>query len=580
MKKFISLMMTLIFVLTSVVSISLPMSASASQDYVEKFNANFTEWDQDKPGVTATKTFTNPSTKSNTMFITTAGTLDTHPKEYPQPSSYVEVVNKSDLAGTYPLVAADTTATAKLAKYTQNANIGMFRMRCAYPALSAQTSIRVTFKMFITDICTKGINYDTDGTTILQPVKDTAGTVKELSFSLVPKKDGSGNGTAASFKVPVNQWYTVSQVLTAKAGSNGVRLSIGTVSTASNYTSNFASTIFYDGNFKIEVLEEVAAPEEPEAPTPSDGPKEGEYTMLANVNLGDATATSTTAGSVYALYSANKVTYAASHGNHKDVSIRTDSNGVFKTVTSTLDVGLDPSTLKSAYPGIADTKVSSSGKIARLNRSGGCAMIRLKDLIDTGIFKSGDRFMLKAWVYPADVYSRGEYQSLNDGVTIPKEAQRDTNAATASIRFIYCTNTSSSNTDNIVKTYTLPVNQWTQIELSGTTVKELNAVGIRIDENTSCYGDPFTGTLFLGEIAMYHADKLPERNTNTNWKTLSNVDFESEKASVSNVAYSITSNANSGIQTLNSLVATYPQAEVGTVGLNVYKHSMNNSKDT
>jgi hypothetical protein len=53
------------------------------------------------------------------MFITTAGTLDTHPKEYPQPSSSVEVVNKADLASTYPLVAADTTATTKLAKYTQ-----------------------------------------------------------------------------------------------------------------------------------------------------------------------------------------------------------------------------------------------------------------------------------------------------------------------------------------------------------------------------------------------------------------------------------------------------------------------------
>ena len=41
------------------------------------------------------------------------------------------------------------------------------------------------------------------------------------------------------------------------------------------------------------------------------------------------------------------------------------------------------------------------------------------------------------------------------------------------------------------------------------------------------------GTWFLGDIEMYHADKLPERNNVTNWKTLSNVDFESEKASVS-----------------------------------------------
>ena len=114
--------MTLIFVLTSVVSISLPMSASASQDYVEKFNANFTEWTLSAAGVTANKTFTNPTLSTNTMFITTAGTLNTNPAGYPQPNSAVELVNKADLASTYPLVAADTTATAKLAKYTQNAS--------------------------------------------------------------------------------------------------------------------------------------------------------------------------------------------------------------------------------------------------------------------------------------------------------------------------------------------------------------------------------------------------------------------------------------------------------------------------
>ncbi len=569
MKKLLSLFLVFTIVFTSLISVILTSNAGAAQAYVTKFEANFTEWTT-TAGVTVNKTFTNPALTSNTMFITTAGTLDTNPSEYPQPTSTVEVVNKADLATTYPLVAADTGATAKLVKYTQNANIGMFRMRGAFTDLSAATKIRVTFKIFLTDICTKGLSYDTDGTTVLAPVKDTAGSVKSLNMSLIPQKGTSSAGSTKSFSVPVNQWYTVSQELSASAGANGVRLSIGTVSSASNYTCNFASTIFYDGKFKIEVLEDIVAP------------TDGEYTMLAKFNPGDATKTSASAGSGTALYSDNTVSYNASNGHTSEPSKQTDSQGnKFKTATSTLDTQINPSTLSSTdYPGIADTKVSDSGLIARLNRTAACSMIRFKDIIDTGHFAAGDRFKMKAWVYLADVYSRGEYETLADGVTIDKAAQKDTNATTAKIRFIYCTNTSSSNADGLMKTFTLETNKWHQIEISGTTSQVLNAVGIRIDQASDCYGASYAGSMFLGDIEMYRADKLPEINEGTNWQTVSNVTFETNVANTSNVKYVVDSTSNGSIQELNSLVATYPQAEVGTVGEKVFNFSMNNSSSS
>ncbi|MBE7046527.1 MAG: sialate O-acetylesterase [Ruminococcaceae bacterium] len=570
MKRFISVIMTLIFVLTSVVSISVPLSASAAQDYVEKLNANFTEWTLSASGVTANKTFTNPTLTSNTMFITTAGTLDTNPAGYPQPTSTVEVVNKADLTTTYPSVAADTAATAKLAKYTQNARIGMFRMKGAYTAPADDTKVRVTFRIFLTDICTKGINYDTDGTTILEPVKDTTGTVESLTMTLVPQKNSSNCGTAKNITVPVNQWYTVTEVLSANTDANAIRLSIGTVSSASSYTCNFAGTIFYDGNFKIEVLEEIVAP------------TDGEYTMIARYNPGDSTMKTASTGSGTALFSENTVNHAASNGHTTEPANQTDTNGKFKTATSTLDTQINPSTLSStAYPGIADTKVSSSGLIARLNRTAACSMIRFKDIIDTGLFEAGERFKMKAWVYLADPYTRGEYETLNEGSSITDtSAQKDTTGTTAKIRYIYCTNSKSNNADGLIKTFELEINKWHQIEIEGTVNNDLEAVGVRIDQASDCYGSPYAATWFLGDIEMYHADKLPERNNVTNWKTLSNVDFESETAAVSGVTYTIDSSVNGGIQTLNSLVATYPQAEVGTVGLNVYKFSMNNSADS
>ncbi len=569
MKKFVSLILTLIFVLTSSVSISIPISVSAKQDYVEKFNANFTEWST-TGGVTVKKTFSCLTSPSNTMTFVSAGALDSNPEGYPQPVSGVEVVNKKDLLNTYPLVAEDNTVTDKLVKFTQNASIGMFRMKGAYPALNAPTTICVTFKLFVTDICTKAISFDSDGTTVLDPVRDTEGKVKEIPMSLIPQKASANCGTKKDILVPVNKWHTVTEELKADEGANGVRLSIGTVADTPSYNCNFPGTIFYDGNFRIEVFEEVIAP------------KEGDYTMIARFNPGDSETASAFKGSGSALFSEKTVGHNASNDHSKDPAKVTDANGKFKTATSTLDTKINPCTLSSeTYPGIAGTKVSSSGLIARLNRSGACSMVRFTDIINKGIFNPGDRFRMKSWIYLADTYSRGEYETLNDGSLITdKSAKKDSSAKTAKVRYIYCSDSKSTNADGIMKTFSLEVNKWHQIEIEGTVNNVLDAVDIRIDQASDCYGDPYAATWFLGNIEIYHADKIPERNANTNWKTLSNIDFESDNAAISNVTYTITPSTNSGIQTVDSLVATHPQSEIGTAGLNVYKFSMNNSADS
>ncbi|MBE7046530.1 MAG: hypothetical protein E7396_03845 [Ruminococcaceae bacterium] len=566
MKKFISIMMTLILVLTSVVSISSPMSASAKQGYVEKLNANYTQWSAPE-GVGVKKTFACPTSPSNTMTFVSAGGLDSNPKGYPQPVTSVELVNKKDLSATYPKVCEDNSTTDKLVKFTQNANIGMFRMKGAYPALSSTTTIRVTFKMFITDICTKAISFDKDGTTVLDPVKDTKGTVKEIPMSLIPQKASANCGVQKDIKIPVNQWYTVTEELQADVGANGVRLSIGTVADEPSYNCNFPGTIFYDGNFRIDVFEEIVAP------------KEGDYTMIARFNPGDSEMDSPSKGSGTAMFSDNTVGHSASIDHTSEPAKQSDANGKFITAASTLDTKINPSTLSSIdYPGIADTKVSSSGLIARLNRTAACSVIRFTDIIDKGSFNTGDRFKMKAWIYIADTYSRGEYDSLNKTSKVTdKSAQKDPDAKTAKVRYIYCPDSKSTNADGIMKTYELETYKWHQIEIEGTVNNVLDAVDIKIDQTSDCYGDPYAGTWFLGNIEIYHADKIPERNANTNWKTISNVDFESEKTAISDIAYSVESSLDSSIQTIDSLVNEYPQSEIGTAGLNVYKFSMNNS---
>lgn len=207
--------------------------------------------------------------------------------------------------------------------------------------------------------------------------------------------------------------------------------------------------------------------------------------MVARFNPGDSTAKTASTGSGTAMFSENTVAHSASNGHSSEPAKQTDTNGKFKTATSTLDTKINPSTLSSeTYPGIADTKVSSSGLIARLNRTAACSMIRFKDIIDKGTFAAGERFKMKAWIYLADAYSRGEYETLNEGSSITdKSAQKDSTAKTAKVRMFLADTETAPIANDKSTSVNLKLDAWQRVAFTYTaSADDISATqGVIID---------------------------------------------------------------------------------------------------
>ncbi|MBE7046528.1 MAG: sialate O-acetylesterase [Ruminococcaceae bacterium] len=570
MKKTVSLLLVFALLISSMAI----MNVSAAIAYVDHFRDDFTVWTLTKGSNNASHTYTKPSNTNTTMTITSSGSLTANPSGYPRPTTRADLVKVTDLATSYPDVAAGTGLTTNIVKFTQNAKIGMFRMKSATgtDVFSNGDTMRVSFRIYLTDICTKGINYETGTTTIVNPVPDTNNTIKNLKVCITPQATTTIAGTKKSIEVPVNQWVTIEEDLAASQGADGFRIDFdGYTGGAAAYTTAYAGTIFYDGNISIQKLTTIA----------EEGPKDGDYTMLSRVELGGATAVTSSSGTLTAKYSDQSVTYAASNGGKTETSHREDpdTKELYKVAEQYVTNNLTPSDLESSYPGISQGTFSTSGKISRLTRTAPASMLRIKDLVKEGTYEPGDRFRMKAYVYVADVYSKAATE------TPEANAIKDTAATEAKLRFVFCQGTLSNNSDNIHKEYTIPLNEWTEIVLEGVVNTDTLANGLRIDQSAGstfdvCYGQSYAGTVFFGDISFWKAAPVIERNTNTNWTTVSNVDFESDKAAVSGSEYIVSDTSSGSITNLNTLVSTYPDAESAAHGEKIFNFSMNNSKSS
>lgn len=467
--------------------------------YSPVFNVDYTSWTSSVSDNNKI-TFKNPDSTSNTMFFTSVGSIS-ELTGYPTSSAYCHTnkISLTEAAKAYPGVDDDPYITSTLAVAESNINAQMFRMS-TIPGTDfvAGDKVRVTFRMYATDIYAKGVNYAEDGTTAVNPTIDN--TIETLDIQVISQNGTKSSGVTNNVTIPVNQWVTVSEEFTLTAATNGFRMNFksATATGKNGYTTPFAGKVFYDGHFKVEKLVETTAP------------IDNGYYMISRLSLGSATSSTDTAGSSTTAFAKTKSSYNASNGGKASEKSRTnpETNEIHVTATQSLVTGIKPYTIANSYYGIDNPEVTSSGMIAKLTRSAPCSMIRLKDVLPAGTLKSGERIKMKAWIYLADVYKKSAVESPTAA-----DAIKDDEADSEDLRFIFCNNSASSNSDGIVESFNVPTNVWTQVELSGTVDTQTDAVGFRIDQGIEssfnvAYGQAYAGTVFFGDIEVY---KAPEK---------------------------------------------------------------------
>lgn len=254
-------------------------------------------------------------------------------------------------------------------------------------------------------------------------------------------------------------------------------------------------------------------------------------------------------------------------------NMRYNAAGLWKESLNVPEASTKPELInKSDAPSEVSGRSGITDKIVKVTQTANITMARMKSAILTP-FKAGDTVRVSFKVYLTDLYDCAASFGAN-GEIIPAVKDEDKSVKTLPLRIV--PHNGSADVDSSAKTINVPVNQWytvyAEFNLTG------NMSGVRFDFGTGAsaaavtgYTTPFAGTMYFdGNMKIGKDIEMPvERAEKSSWKEVSIIDFEN-----SDKDYGVTSK-NGEVTVLNTLVAQYPEAEVGTRGLNVYKFSMN-----
>ncbi len=218
-----------------------------------------------------------------------------------------------------------------------------------------------------------------------------------------------------------------------------------------------------------------------------------------------------------------------------------------------------------------------SSKIVKIEQTANISMARMYGALSTPL-AAGDKVKVSFKVYLADIYEKAANYDADGTTVIPAVKDEDNSITSLSMRIIPYTTADA----NYWKTVNVPVNKWHTVEAE-LTLSAAGVTGFRFDfganasaQTSTGYTTPFAGSIYVdGNFKIEKEVELDVvRSDKSSWKELSLIDFEENDD-----AAGVTSE-NGEVTVLNTLVSQYPESEVGTRGLNVYKFSMDDTSSS
>lgn len=255
-----------------------------SLQYVEKVNKDYGGWNV----LASDSSNLNLGENSSRFIALVNGASSAVPSGYQDPAFSASKISIADMAAAttnadtsddqlFNAIMKDESGNIKTTgngiKQTAKAGVTMLRVNELFARITpgnAQNPIKVKFKfdVYFTDI------YKQQGT------QDTTGTVTQIPVT-VSLRAGSSDVLSQTINVPVNKWTTIEPewTLTGNASNiHGLRMNIGGgKGAATSYTKPFPATVYYSGNIKFLMEEEVIA-------TPVTPPETCKYEVAVNGN--------------------------------------------------------------------------------------------------------------------------------------------------------------------------------------------------------------------------------------------------------------------------------------------------------